>query len=136
MPFLGLLTPGSSGNRHRYKQLILGHLKRIVGVFSRPQNKTSTRTLEQTAFAHFYDAYAPKLWGLILTANLPAQQSETILINTLMKAWQQVDQPTQSEKQLFIELIRLACQAGLPPACLRAVLSRLCNAPAHPLPRI
>jgi hypothetical protein len=121
VPYLGLLIPSSSGNRHRYKELNLKYIKPTAGIFRRPQNKTPSLTLERTAFAQFYDAYAPKLWGLILAAKLPAQESETILINTISKAWQQVEDPPLSEKQLIVQLIRLACQEGLPLACLRAV---------------
>ena len=122
-----LLTSSKRKTNPYAKELILNYLKRAVGALTphRSTNKASAPARQQTAFAQFYDAYAPPLWGLILTAKLPAQESETILINTMRKAWQQLDQPTLSEKRLFIELIRLAGQEGLPPTCLRAVLGSL-----------
>lgn len=76
----------------------------------------------QRGYASFYDVYAPKLWGLILLADLPIPESEAILTNTLAKAWKQFDKPARAEKHFFVRLIGLACQEGLPVNNLRAIL--------------
>lgn len=66
------------------------------------------------AFTEFYDTYAPRLWGLILLANLPPSQSETILINTLLNAWQQVGQTSPIDDHYLSMILQLAYQEGLP----------------------
>jgi len=76
-------------------------------------------------FTAFYDTYAPKLWGIILRANLPTPQAEQILLNTLTKAWQQFDPHTLNDKHLLSRLLRLACEQGLPPDCLKGILTQL-----------
>ena len=73
-------------------------------------------------FSAFYDQYVPKLWGIILSANLPSQQAETILLNTLIKAWPQIDLSTMTEGQVLVKLLVLACREGLPNNYLRAAL--------------
>ncbi|GAB3718882.1 hypothetical protein GCM10027592_62100 [Spirosoma flavus] len=65
------------------------------------------------AFTKFYDKHAPRLWGLILLANLPPSQSETILINTIRKAWKQAQLP-QSDTFSFSQILLIAHQEGLP----------------------
>jgi len=77
--------------------------------------------MNQQDFTSFYDTYAAKLWGLILTANLPPSQSEAILINTLIKAWQQFDTHTLGEKHFLTRLVSLANQEGLPIECIRSI---------------
>ena len=79
------------------------------------------RTKNQQAFASFYDAYAPKLWGIILLANLPSSQSETILVNTLLKAWQHPGRKAILEKRAFTWLLGLAYAEGLPANTLRSI---------------
>lgn len=78
--------------------------------------------LDQQAFCSFYDRYAPKLWGLILSATLPGPESEAILINTLTKAWKQFSPTERMEKYFLTRLIGLACQEGLPIDCVKAIL--------------
>lgn len=85
---------------------------------------TQPRPKNHRAFMSFYDAYAPKLWGLILSANLPASRSETILINTLLKAWQHPDRQTILEKRAFTWLVGLACAEGMPANTLSPCLNR------------
>ena len=123
MRYSELLIPNNRENRPHYKELILNYLKRAAGVFTIPYStiKSLTPALDQKAFNTFYDTNAPRLWGLILTANLPAPQAETILLNTLIKAWQQFDHHSLTKKQFIAQLIGLACREGLPPQCLQAV---------------
>ncbi|AUD05870.1 hypothetical protein [Spirosoma pollinicola] len=66
------------------------------------------------AFREFYATYAPRLWGFVLLAHLPATQSETILINTVRKAWQQLQSPIQSNTPCFSHILRVAYLEGLP----------------------
>lgn len=83
---------------------------------------TETSTLNYQAFLSFYDTYAHKLWGLILTAKLPVAKSEIILLNTLTKAWQQIDLSLLKEKYLLAQLLKIAYKEGLPIECLQTVL--------------
>ncbi|QHV96317.1 response regulator [Spirosoma endbachense] len=76
----------------------------------------------QQSFSDFYDTYAPRLWGIILLAKLPTAQSETILINTLKKAWQQVNQQILPVKPTFVSLLSLAYREGLPREFVKASL--------------
>jgi hypothetical protein len=80
-------------------------------------------TSEGQAFESFYDTYAPKLWGLILKADLPALQSESILLNTLTKAWLQRDLEAPTQPHFLTRLIGLACREGLPVKCLPSNLT-------------
>ena len=73
-------------------------------------------------FSAFYDQYVPKVWGVILGADLPPQQAETILLNTLIKAWSQIDLSTMTERQVFVKLLVIACREGLPNDYLRVAL--------------
>lgn len=82
-------------------------------------------TRDPQAFLTFYDQYAPALWGLILSAGLPASQSETILANTFLKAWQHPYRQTISERKVLTGLLRLAYGEGLPPNALKSVVKRL-----------
>ncbi|HLL95765.1 MAG TPA: hypothetical protein VK404_12355 [Spirosoma sp.] len=68
----------------------------------------------QQPFSIFYETYAPKLWGIILLAKLPASQSENILINTLKKAWQKLGQQVHPVEPTFATLLTLAYSEGLP----------------------
>ena len=77
---------------------------------------------DQQSFASFYDAYAPKLWGLILRADLTASQSETILINTLTKGWQELGPDRLTEKYSLSKLLNLAYREGLPTERLQTIL--------------
>jgi hypothetical protein len=72
-------------------------------------------------FKSFYDTYAPKIWGLILLANLPMSQSEAILINTLTKGWKNFNQNRLTQGQVLIMLINLARIEGLPVECLNPI---------------
>ena len=49
--------------------------------------------------------------GIIILSDLPMPESETILVNTLAKAW----------KQFFTQLIGLSYKEGLPVDCLKAI---------------
>ncbi|MBD2705773.1 hypothetical protein IC229_34535 [Spirosoma sp. BT702] len=69
-------------------------------------------------FSVFYATYAPKLWGLILTAKLPKTQSAAILINTITKGWKQLDQKKSNQQHILSWLIGLAYEEGLPKDCL------------------
>jgi hypothetical protein len=88
-----------------------------------------TDSSDQRAYNSFYDTYAPKLWGIIILSDLPVPESETILVNTLAKAWKQFDQHTRSEKHFFTQLIGLAYKEGLPVDCLKAIprFNRSCD---------
>ncbi len=79
---------------------------------------------QQQAFTAFYDAYAPKLWGLIQVANLPAAQSEKILASTLINAWRHPDQHKCLEEGSICWLIGLAHAAGLPVTTLKFVFKK------------
>lgn len=77
-------------------------------------------------FTTFYTAYAPKIWGLLLEAKLPASQAEVILINTFVRGWQDsVTGNTESTMDTpeLTRLLGLACEEGLLPASLRAILA-------------
>ncbi|QKZ13822.1 hypothetical protein [Spirosoma sp. KUDC1026] len=76
-------------------------------------------------FTDFYDTYAPTLWGLILLANLPPSESETILANTLLKAWEQIQQPDSIDNYCLANILRIAYIEGLPisPALATAIRS-------------
>ncbi|GAB3639472.1 sigma-70 family RNA polymerase sigma factor [Spirosoma arcticum] len=76
-------------------------------------------------FLTFYEQYTPKLWGLILSANLPASQSETILINIFVKAWQHPHRQTIGRNQMLNWLLGLAYEEGLPSDTLRSAFKRL-----------
>lgn len=73
------------------------------------------------AFNVFYDTYAPKLWALILLANLLIEQSETMLCNTLTKGWKRFNQEELTERQALRMLISLAYNEDLPPTCLNVI---------------
>ena len=77
----------------------------------------------QQTFTAFYDAYAPKVWGIILAANLPLLQSETILINTLTEAWRQLDLSILEDKYVLAILLKIACKEGLPMNVLQTILN-------------
>ncbi|GAB4014993.1 hypothetical protein GCM10028808_39080 [Spirosoma migulaei] len=77
---------------------------------------------DRRAYTSFYDGYAPKLWGILLLANLPNSQSEEILTRTLTKAWSQRDIHTPTEKHFLGWLLGLACREGLPIDCLQDIL--------------
>ena len=83
---------------------------------------TKFHTPDQQTFMSFYDIYAPKLWGLILEANLSSSQGEAVLTNTFIKAWQQYGPYLLKEKYLLTQLLKIACEEGLPIECLQAVL--------------
>ncbi|SFE28948.1 hypothetical protein SAMN05216167_11269 [Spirosoma endophyticum] len=70
------------------------------------------------SFTLFYDQYAPKLWSLIVLANLSTTRSEDILINTMIIAWQQPDSRWPAKKHVLTWLIGLAYTVGLPTAGL------------------
>ncbi|QHV98683.1 RNA polymerase sigma factor [Spirosoma endbachense] len=78
---------------------------------------------DQQSFLPFYDRYASKLWGLILGANLPMDQAETILANALLRAWQAPDPLTTSEQLIFARLVRLTFVEGLPATMLSTILN-------------
>ncbi|GAB2553571.1 hypothetical protein [Spirosoma areae] len=75
-------------------------------------------------FVLFYDQYAPKLWGLILTADLGASASKTILVRTFMKAWPHPHRQVVGEHQLLTFLLSLAYAEGLPLGTLTSVFGR------------
>ncbi|WP_020602760.1 hypothetical protein [Spirosoma spitsbergense] len=85
---------------------------------------SSKLSITQQDFISFYDTQAPKLWGLILLANLPLSTSEGILTNTFIKAWQDLDNTPFTKNYSFTQLIDLACKEGLPIGCLKALLNR------------
>ncbi len=77
----------------------------------------------ERAYEAFYERYASKLWGIILLANLPVSpHSETILINTLSKAWQQQDKDKLSGNGVLAHLVNLAYGEGLPRERIEADL--------------
>ncbi|GAB3219906.1 hypothetical protein [Spirosoma arcticum] len=75
-------------------------------------------------FTSFYDQYAPKLWGLILSADLGASASKTILVRTFMNAWHHPHRQVIGEHQLLTFLLSLAYTEGLPPGTLKSVFGR------------
>ncbi|WP_020602044.1 hypothetical protein [Spirosoma spitsbergense] len=74
---------------------------------------------DQQAFEFCYDRYAAKLWGLILTANLPVEESAIIFTNTFLKACRIRDDQIASNQPGFIQLVHLACSEGLPATVLK-----------------
>lgn len=87
--------------------------------FARPATK------ERRRFACFYDEYAPKLWGLILRADLPASVSERILLNTFSKAWPHFHRQAAGGHQMLPWLLGLAYAEGLPAVTLTPELKRV-----------
>ncbi|GAB3220370.1 hypothetical protein [Spirosoma arcticum] len=75
-------------------------------------------------FTSFYDQYAPKLWGFILSADLPTSASKTILVSTFIKAWQHPHRQLIGENQLLTLLLSLAYAEGLPRGTLTSVFGR------------
>lgn len=69
-------------------------------------------TMEDT-FALFYDQHVPKLWGLIVQAHLPRQESETILENTFLRAWRDPNRLKMTDKKALPWLMFLAYGEGL-----------------------
>ncbi len=82
-------------------------------------------TKERRRFASFYDAYAPKLWGLVLQAQLPATVSERILVNTFSKAWHHSHRQAIGRHQMLTWLLGLAYAEGLPAVTLPPELKRV-----------
>ncbi|MBO0952954.1 hypothetical protein [Fibrella forsythiae] len=81
---------------------------------------------DQQAYYAFYQQYAPRLWGVILLANLPVSHSEVILANVLVKAWQEQDSYPLTAPHVLSYLIGLSHKLGLPLERVQAVLrSRL-----------
>lgn len=76
---------------------------------------------DKQAFIQFYDTYAPKLWGLILLANLSSAQSEAILTRTLIKGWEQLGKDSLRDERVLSILISLARREGLPCECLKTI---------------
>ncbi|MBO0952956.1 hypothetical protein [Fibrella forsythiae] len=68
----------------------------------------------QQLYYDFYARYAPKLWSIILLADLPSLQAEVVLANTLIKAWQQQDTYPLTSPYMLSHLIGLAYREGLP----------------------
>ncbi len=93
----------------------------LVRVLQQSFNMTPFHSANHQTFSSFYDVYAPKLWGIVVLANLPVAESETILINTLAKAWRQFGQGILNEKHIFTHLIILAHKEGLPVDYLKAM---------------
>ena len=75
-----------------------------------------------SAFLLFYDQYAAKLWGVILSADLPMAQSKNLLAKTLLKAWYHPDRQTIGSSQALTWLVNLAYAEGLPTDMLRGIL--------------
>ncbi len=84
-------------------------------------NKSQTHGRQ--TFDAFYARYAPKLWGIILVADLPAAQAQTILVNTFTNAWQHPDCQHNIANHPFGWLVRLACAEGLPTDTLKSVIT-------------
>lgn len=89
-----------------------------------PVNFVNRNISEPQAFKCFYEQYASKLWGLILSAKLPAYESETILVQTFSKAWLHPHRQEVGEKGLFTWLLSLAYAEGLPPLSAKSVFNR------------
>jgi len=81
------------------------------------------RPASQSAFELFYQQHAPKLWGIILLANLPVSLSEDILVDTLTAAWQQRQDHALEGTYVLSWLITLAHRAGLPYERVQAILA-------------
>ena len=74
-------------------------------------------------FTTFYAEYAPKIWGLLVEAKLPAPQAEAILINTFVRGWQASARGIAVDTPELTRLLSLACEEGLPQAFLHAILA-------------
>lgn len=74
---------------------------------------------DRQGFILFYDQYAPKLWGLILSADLPESAAKTILVRTFVNAWQHPHRQVTGVNQLLTFLLSLAYVEGLPPGRLQ-----------------
>ena len=74
-------------------------------------------------FTTFYTDYAPKIWGLLLEAKLPALQAEAILVNTFVRGWQASVTEAAVDTPELTRLLSLACEEGLPQGFLHAILA-------------
>ncbi|XAZ82104.1 hypothetical protein A6C57_27560 (plasmid) [Fibrella sp. ES10-3-2-2] len=101
--------------------------KRLANLPDRPSAAAGLQppgsAADQPAFEAFCQTFAPKLWGIILLANLPVVTSEDILVNTLVAAWQQRATQPLTGDYVLSGLIRLAHQQGLPYERVQALLS-------------
>ena len=73
-------------------------------------------------FTTFYAEYAPKVWGLLVEADLPPHQAEAILINTFVRGWQTFVTGAGEGPPGLRQLLGLACEEGLPRTFLQAIL--------------
>ncbi|NID12920.1 hypothetical protein [Fibrivirga algicola] len=69
---------------------------------------------DNQSFNVFYERFAPKLWGIILLANLPVAHSEEILIKTMQNAWAERSQHPATDRYYLSRLISIAHAEGLP----------------------
>lgn len=76
---------------------------------------TQLDTKDRQGFILFYDRYAPKVWGLILSADLPESVAKTILVRTFVNAWQHPHRLVIGQNQVLTFLLSLAYAEGLPP---------------------
>lgn len=83
----------------------------------------ASRLKNQQTFTAFYEAYASKVWGIVLAANLPRLQSETILIHTFTEAWRQLDSPILEDNYVLAKLLKIAREEGLPIEVLQTILN-------------
>ena len=74
-------------------------------------------------FTTFYSEYAPKIWGLLVEAKLPARQAEAILTNTFVRGWQASVTRAVVDTPELTRLLGLACEEGLPQGFLHAILA-------------
>lgn len=79
---------------------------------------------KQETLLYLYDLHGPKLWGLIVKANLPQRQSEAVLLNAFVNAFKQIHEQQITEKEFFTALLRSALAEGLSLTCLQPIFSR------------
>ncbi len=77
---------------------------------------------ELSIYQAFYDNYSPKLWGVLVLADLPLPVTEKIFINTLMRAWQQRSEYPLTQENILSYLIGIALSEGLPVEPVQALL--------------
>ena len=85
----------------------------MIANFIKPDSK------DLQIYLSFYDQHAPRLWGRILSADLPEAQAKAIMIRTFVKAWRHPRRQAIREDQVYGWLICLAYKEGMPPGTMK-----------------
>ena len=65
------------------------------------QFTTSLVLVSRADFCHFYDDYAPRLYGHLLRQGYPAVSAQRLLEKTFSRCWQDRDQLNNNSSGLF-----------------------------------